>query len=399
MSLAYLCSFLCLQYCSDPSAPISRNPFVETTLLYALSYISSVTKSTTIKPCTITILADNDYYSQSSTAEPSTTTATSAFASFPTRIQDTNKTGLGSSAALVTALTGALLTHYLPTTFTLSSSEPSTTPETHSHPASFSTSKTRLHNLSQAAHCSAQGKIGSGFDIAAAVYGTCIYRRFSPTILTPLAEPNAASFSPLLRDIVDDDVSDDAASKIWDCTIAQGASAVGLPRGTRLIMCDVDCGSSTPGMVRQVLEWRKTDPRGARILWDSLQDENTQLAENLLGGTHHDIAANFAEIRKLIREMSARSGVPIEPEEQTKLLDETIHGVDGVYGGVVPGAGGYDAIVLLVRDDEDVLAEVGRFVADWGKRNGSNVRLLGVRGEMEGVRIEEDPKLYGSWVK
>lgn len=164
-------------------------------------------------------------------------------------------------------------------------------------------------------------------------------------------------------------------------------------------MCDVDCGSSTPGMVKQVLAWRKEDPRGAEILWNSLQDENTQLAENLLDGTHREISQNLTAIRKLIREMSKRSGVPIEPEEQTRLLDEVTAGVEGVYGGVVPGAGGYDAIVLLVRDSEEVVAEVGKFVADWGKRNDSNVKLLGVKGEMEGVRIETDGKLYEAWIK
>lgn len=91
--------------------------------------------------------------------------------------------------------------------------------------------------------------------------------------------------------------------------------------------------------------------------------------------------------------------MPIEPEEQTRLLDEVTAGVEGVYGGVVPGAGGYDAIVLLVRDSEEVVAEVGKFVADWGKRNDSNVKLLGVKGEMEGVRIETDGKLYEAWIK
>jgi phosphomevalonate kinase len=40
-----------------------------------------------------------------------------------------------------------------------------------------------VHNLAQLSHCAAQGKIGSGFDVAAAVYGTMQYVRFSPQIL------------------------------------------------------------------------------------------------------------------------------------------------------------------------------------------------------------------------
>jgi phosphomevalonate kinase len=43
-----------------------------------------------------------------------------------------------------------------------------------------------LHNLAQLSHCAAQGKIGSGFDISAAVYGSQRYSRFSPLVITDL---------------------------------------------------------------------------------------------------------------------------------------------------------------------------------------------------------------------
>ena len=137
------------------SAALSKNPFVETALSYALTYISSILPSHLIKPTRVTILADNDYYSQPSSsldAPPSISSSnptTKTFKNFNVRLNDAHKTGLGSSAALVTAFTGALLTHYLPSTaFKLSS--PS--------------GEAILHNLSQASHCAAQGKIGSGFD-------------------------------------------------------------------------------------------------------------------------------------------------------------------------------------------------------------------------------------------
>jgi phosphomevalonate kinase len=142
-------------------------------LTYALTYVSSILPSTRIKPASVTILADNDYYSQ-----PSSTTSSlpgdNHFTDFGVRLQDAHKTGLGSSAALVTAFTGAILSHYLPESHFFLSSEQG---------------RARLHNLAQAAHCAAQGKVGSGFDVAAAVYGTCVYRRFSPSILSNIGEP------------------------------------------------------------------------------------------------------------------------------------------------------------------------------------------------------------------
>ena len=45
---------------------------------------------------------------------------------------------------------------------------------------------TIIHNLCQFCHSLAQGKIGSGFDVSSAVFGTHIYKRFSPSIISPL---------------------------------------------------------------------------------------------------------------------------------------------------------------------------------------------------------------------
>lgn len=42
------------------------------------------------------------------------------------------------------------------------------------------------------------------------------------------------------------------------------------------------------------------------------------------------------EVRAKMREMGSLSGVPIEPPEQTKLLDACVSGA-GVIGGGVPG--------------------------------------------------------------
>lgn len=78
-------------------------------------------------------------------------------------IENAKKTGLGSSAALVTGLIGGLLSHFL---------------------YNMSIDLLQLiHNTSQFVHCFVQGKIGSGFDVSAAVYGSHVYRRFSPCLI------------------------------------------------------------------------------------------------------------------------------------------------------------------------------------------------------------------------
>ncbi|RKF61815.1 putative phosphomevalonate kinase [Erysiphe neolycopersici] len=336
----------------------SPNRFVEMSLIYGLTYITAINGGNTkIAPIEITILADTDYYSnnsESSQIHP-------RFPFFNVPLSSAHKTGLGSSAALVTALTTAILFNFIPA-FDLS--------------ASFN--KTKIHNLAQAAHCAAQGKVGSGFDVAAAVYGACIYRRFSPSILEGLGELDTNGFAALKK-IVEN-------IKAWDAEI-QYDTAI-LPSGWELVMCDVDCGSSTVSMVKDVLKWRENDPSTADTSWGELQHLQEDLVAQLKVANAQGVRESLEKIRHEIRKISTLSGVPIEPPEQTALLDAINSNVEGVIGGVVPGAGGYDAIVLLIKDSKKTIGFLTTFLESWSVQNGGKFRLLGVKGESEGVRME-----------
>ena len=280
----------------------------------------------------------------------------------------------------MTAFTAAILSYYLPKdVFDLTSD----------------ISKRHLHNLAQAAHCAAQGKVGSGFDVASAVYGSCLYRRFSPDILSKSADPGTKGFTTALRDLVEEG----GTHGEWDTEIHR--DVVKVPSGLRLVMCDVSCGSQTPGMVKKVLAWRKVKPAEADAIWSELHAANETLAKEMkaMAESHsfglEQLRQCFARIRRGIRLMSEKSGVPIEPPEQTELLD-ACERVPGVIGGVVPGAGGYDAISLLIKDKEETVAALEKVLTGWtfkgqaaGGESGGRVSMLGVREEMEGVRVEE----------
>jgi phosphomevalonate kinase len=89
------------------------------------------------------------------------------------RLQDVHKTGLGSSAALITSIVCALLLHLQvvpPSEFSSDESD----------------GKRLAHNLAQFVHCFAQGKVGSGFDVSSAVFGSQLYTRFGPAVLDQL---------------------------------------------------------------------------------------------------------------------------------------------------------------------------------------------------------------------
>jgi phosphomevalonate kinase len=349
-----------------------------------LTYITSVLPNQAITPTSLSILADQAYYSNPGTAPSST----SQFLNFDVTLGNAHKTGLGSSAALVTSFTAALLSYYLPLD---------------KFDITQDSSLLILHNLSQAAHCAAQGKVGSGFDIASAVFGSCLYRRFSPSLLSNMPEPGAPAFASRLKSLVEGDG--------WDTEIKK--AAVQMPKGLRLVMGDVDCGSQTPGMVKQVLAWREENKQEAEGIWKALQQGNDELAAELtrLADEGKIVTAEecaklrglFEKNRDLIRKMSVLSKVPIEPRQQTALLD-ACSSVKGVIGGVVPGAGGYDAIVVLLEDKEEVITELKQLLQGWkvdddaddGVKIGK-VGMLGVREDMVGVR-REDPKLYEQWI-
>lgn len=94
------------------------------------------------------------------------------------------KTGLGSSAAMTTAVVAALL-HYLGVV-KLSS------PKDY-HERKDTADLDLVHKIAQTAHCIAQGKVGSGFDVSSAVYGSQRYVRFSPELIS-FAQVSSSSF-------------------------------------------------------------------------------------------------------------------------------------------------------------------------------------------------------------
>jgi phosphomevalonate kinase len=90
--------------------------------------------------------------------------------------------------------------------------------------------------------------------------------------------------------------------------------------------------------------------------------------------------------------MSKLAGVPVEPEAQTRLLDACGQ-LPGVVIGGVPGAGGFDAIFLLVIDRATTSTEHGqngKKVEDlWRAWKEMDVGPLLARQSASGLRLED----------
>jgi phosphomevalonate kinase len=340
-----------------------------------------------------------------------------------------NKTGLGSSAALTTSLVGALV-RYLDGGDDLGNDNDEDDDDdqaTTTAATSGSRAASVIHNLAQICHCHAQGKVGSGFDVSAACHGTHVYRRFSSCLLADLLEqldavataaaaseeattPSAALSESLARLVELNPWRDDMVQHI------------SLPPGNvQILLADVRGGSESPGMARKVLKWKAgaraaaaaASPDGIEIpFWTALGRLNTEVVRLVQGlttpsssptdGADYDrLAALHAsqwpdgsplkelhlalrEVRGNLRQLGEAAGVPIEPPPQTSLCDATM-ALPGVVAALVPGAGGYDAIVCLYVDRPPVLRAIGTLWASW---RDPIICPLAVKASEEGFRVE-----------
>ncbi|KAF7722584.1 phosphomevalonate kinase [Apophysomyces ossiformis] len=349
----------------------SRNKFVETCLFFCLTLLLEQKGAEDFKQClqkglVITIVGDNDFYSQRAQLQEKKLPNDAAslesldpFCKTHATLQTVHKTGLGSSAALITSLVAALFLHF-------------------GGVSSMQDTKDRLliHNVAQFVHCFAQGKVGSGFDVSSAVWGSHHYRRFDPAILASVMDEHVDP--KLLLETLSSD------NKSWDNKVVPFQ----LPSGFELMLADIDAGSHTPTLVSKALSWRKSKPQEANALWEELGAFNSKVEQDLreLEAIHtndptsyeqaiHQCAQlkatewssitnpsdaiqkfvklvnDFSRVRDLLRKMSVLSDVPIEPEEQTRLLDACME-VEGTIMAGVPGAGGYDAIFCIVLSNE-----------------------------------------------
>lgn len=104
----------------------------------------------------------------------------------------------------------------------------------------------------------------------------------------------------------------------------------------------------------------------------------------------------FLECRSHLRAMGQAAGVPIEPPEQTALCDATMQ-LPGVVAALVPGAGGYDAVVCVYLETPATKQAIGELWAKWssssslsgvGGTNGKLICPLAVQATAQGIQVE-----------
>ncbi|KAH9600723.1 GHMP kinase [Trypanosoma melophagium] len=369
----------------------SSSPFLYYSVLYAVAAVVSQGGDIR-KTVTLELLADNDFYSQRNYLEAEGRQVTVAnLRTLPHHLPlvgDVSKTGLGSSAAMTTSAVACLYSFL--------------------RSIDFNDSKELelIHRTAQIAHSVAQGKIGSGFDVYTATYGTCLYRRFPAQCIEKImngTEPPKSVGVINFSDCIN-------LEKEWVERVP-----FRLPLGLKLVLGDVhQGGTGTPGMVSKVMAWRKSVANNPESLWNLLSENNENYVKSLrllisdaeekpkqymdaVETLKHVVIAQHtpkneserlwieaatlaSKSRRYLREMGHAASVEIEPNVLSTLLDATF-AIPGVFAVGCPGAGGYDAVFALVIGDE-TCAVIEEF---WERYENIHICPLMVREDAKGL--------------
>jgi len=280
-----------------------------------------------------------------------------------------SKSGLGSSAAATTAAVAAIW-------------------ELHGRPVKSHLDE--IHKAAQITHSLAQGKVGSGFDVAASCFGGCKYTRYSKEFI-PLGE------------VSDQQIADAIAAK-WDYT----AEKVELPRGFLPIVASfLGESASTSAMVKQIMAWKEKNKEEYVQLMkdlnsanekaiDALQKINKKSHENprdyldvLANAPEHDknlagFKQAFDEGRELTKQLGEKSGAAIEPDEYSRLIKASEE--NGAFVAKLPGAGGGDSIAAICLSS----SAKQKLAAFWQSYGEKKLELLDIGISNQGARRETE---------
>ncbi|MBI4399945.1 hypothetical protein HY570_04305 [Candidatus Micrarchaeota archaeon] len=223
-----------------------------------------------------------------------------------------------------------------------------------------------VHKLAQYAHYKAQGKVGSGFDIACATFGTCVYSRFSGDVFE----------KENLVEIIESD---------WGYNV----EPLTMPAFFHVVVGNFKGESaSTVDMIKKVREWKETHRSEYDRLIARINEANEEAIQYIRDMKTFDervlkeFKKSFDLSRNLTRELGLLSGGDIQTEKFSQLIRFTFK--NGAFVCKLPGAGGGDSIVAICLSNENELL-VKNF---WKTYNEKKIEILDVKIDNRGLEVE-----------
>jgi phosphomevalonate kinase len=215
------------------------------------------------------------------------------------------KTGLGSSAALSTSLVKVLMNYHGITDLAL------------------------IHFVAQVSHFRAQEKIGSGFDVSAAVYGSILFRRHISALVPRLLDNLSVEQGELLEEV-----------RKWPAP-----QQFRLPQGFQVVLCcNEQSGANTRILVRELLKWVE----GNFGYFDQMQGFIQEFLKLVQEEKILELRELSRKVKELLKVISQLSTVEVLPEDVKIVMEKVEENLQDVVFSSVPGAGGYDAYYFIV---------------------------------------------------
>lgn len=252
--------------------------------------------------------------------------------------KETKKIGFGFSAASTVAVVAALLAF---------------------HKKNFK--KEELFKLSALSHYLAQGKIGSGFDIAASTFGGIfVYRRFNPVWLK-----NQIEREKDIRKII---------KKPWRNFYFK---KLNLPENLQLLIGWTGKSALTPELIKMARKWKEKNQSEYKRLISGIGKLVKELINAWRLGKKEKILDLIKKNEIYLRELGEKSGVDIETKKLRKLAE-----VAEKFGGAgkLSGSGGGDCGIAITFDKKTG----NRIKKEWGK---NNILPINTKINFSGVKL------------
>ena len=253
------------------------------------------------------------------------------------------KVGFGSSAAAVVAIVSALL-------------------EFHGISCNSLSEKEVVFKLAIISHYFGQGKIGSGFDVAASTFGgVLVYKRFDPEWLHNKILVNS------VLEIV---------NMSWPLLHYKGLE---LPTDLHMMVGFTGTSASTKKLVSQMKIFKAEDPDSYFMIISRISDVTDQLIEAIRKRENVTILKLLDQNRILLEELSLACSCHLEITEH-QIMSHTA----SKYGAVAKfsGAGGGDCSIGISFSE----STANLIVKEWEK---NGIMPIDITFSSEGVRTEE----------
>ncbi|MBI4896054.1 MAG: phosphomevalonate kinase [Candidatus Aenigmarchaeota archaeon] len=254
-----------------------------------------------------------------------------------------HKLGFGSSAASTVAVVSALLRFY-------------------GHDLEEQKTKDVLFKLALLAHYQAQGKKGSGFDVAASTYGGIL------------------DYVPVDKNWLNDHIEKQTPIKKLIAEHWPGLSirSLPIPKDLRLLIGWTGHGASTRLMMEEMLLYKQHHLDEYNHLLKQLATNVSHIIAEWLGEHKEKILAAVRKQEEYLRDLGTQSGVHIETP-LLKCLSEITNAHGGA--GKLSGAGGGDCGIALCFDP----ATEATIKQAWKKEG---IIVVDAQMEQDGVRDE-----------